>query len=80
MNNNYGRLSENLIYLGFRRRNKSIYFYDSQEGYEIDFVTVDKTGYRELIQVRWDTLEAKTLEREKRTIRGAEKELGIKAG
>ncbi|AAO91509.2 ATP-binding protein [Coxiella burnetii] len=78
LNNNHGRLLENLIYLDFRRQNKSIYFYHTQDGYEIDFVTVDKTGYRELIQVTWDTLEAKTLEREKRALREAQNELGIK--
>ena len=61
-----------------RRQGKNIYYYHTQGGYEIDFVTVDQNGERELIQVTWDMSDPKTLERETRAIEQAEKELGIR--
>ncbi len=76
--NNYGRLLENLVYLDLRREGKEIYFYNTSNGYEIDFVTVDQENNRELIQVSWDISDAKTIERENRALKQAEKELGIK--
>lgn len=78
VSNNYGRLLENLVYLDLRRQNKTIYFYNTSEGYEVDFVTVDSEGNRELIQVVWDIADPKTTEREQRALSQAEKELGIK--
>ncbi len=78
MQHNYGKLFENLIYLDLRRQNKEIYFYHTTDGYEIDFVTKDKLGHRELIQVCWDVSDKTTLEREKRALAQAEKELGVK--
>jgi predicted AAA+ superfamily ATPase len=45
---------------------------------EVDFVTVDKEGARELIQVTWDMSDPKTAERELRALEQAERELGIK--
>ena len=76
--NNYGKLLENLVYLDLRRQKKEIYFYNTSDGYEIDFVTVDQDNNRELIQVSWDMSDTKTIEREKRALLQAEKELGIK--
>ncbi|MBI5448356.1 MAG: ATP-binding protein [Gammaproteobacteria bacterium] len=78
VNDIYGKLLENLIYLELRKQNKKIYFYHTRDGYEIDFVTVDKKGERELIQVAWDLDENKAEEREKRALLQAEEELGIK--
>lgn len=78
LNHNYGKLFENLVYLDLRRQNKNIYFYQTKDGYEVDFVTVDPAGKRELIQVCWDETDAETFAREKRALREAEKELGIK--
>lgn len=76
--NNYGRLLENLVYLDLRRQNKNVYFYNTSDRYEIDFVTVDQENNRELIQVVWDMTDTQTIVREKRALKQAEKELGIK--
>jgi uncharacterized protein len=76
--NNYGKLLENLVYLDLRRQNKTIYFYNTSDSHEIDFVTIDQEGKRELIQVTWDMSDTKTIEREQRALIQAEKELGIK--
>lgn len=73
----YGKLFENLIYLDLRRQHKKIYFYHTQAGYEIDFLTIDLEGKRELLQVCWDTADKKTMEREQRALSQAEKELGV---
>jgi len=76
--NTYGKLFENLIYLDLRRQNKKVYFYNTMDGYEVDFLTIDKKGHRELIQVTWDMVDKITMEREKRALAQAEKELKIK--
>jgi len=51
--------------------------YSTSNGYEIDFVTQDRQGKYELIQVCWDGEDASTREREERALRLAEKELSI---
>lgn len=76
--NNLGKLLENLIYLDLRRQHKTIYFYNTSEGHEIDFVTINPEGKRELIQVCWDMADSKTIDREQRALLQAEQELGIK--
>lgn len=73
----HGRLFENQLYLDLRRQGKSIYFYNTSDGYEIDFVTVDASGAREMIQVAWDISDLKTYDREKRALEQAEQELGF---
>jgi predicted AAA+ superfamily ATPase len=73
-----GHALENLIFLDLKRQEKEIYYYNTASGYEIDFLTIDKQGQRELIQVCWDIENEKTAEREQRAIQQAEKELGIK--
>lgn len=77
-NNLYGKLFENVIYLELRRQHKKIYFYKTQEGFEIDFITVDIEGQKECLQVCWDESDKATLAREERALLSAEKELGIK--
>lgn len=76
-NQMYGKFLENQVYLDLRRQEKEIYFYTTQDGYEIDFITVDKQGQRDMIQVVWDIQDEKTLLREKRALEQAEKELGF---
>ena len=73
----YGKLLENQVYLDLRRQGKDIYFYNTSDGYEIDFVTIDKLGTREIIQVVWDISDPKTMEREQRALQQAEQELGL---
>jgi predicted AAA+ superfamily ATPase len=74
----YHKFLENQVYLDLRRQGKEIFYYHTKDGYEIDFVTIDKEGHRELIQVTWDLSDAKTFEREQRALQLAEQELGIK--
>ena len=78
MQNNYGRLLENLVYLDLRRQKKNLYFYHTQNGYEVDFVSIDLDGNRELIQVCWDASDTGTFAREQRGLLEAEQALGIK--
>jgi hypothetical protein len=74
----YHKLLENQVYLDLRRQGKNIFYYNTKDGYEIDFVTVDKSGEREIIQVTWDMTDTKTSERERRALDQAQEELGIK--
>jgi hypothetical protein len=74
----FHKFLENQVYLDLRRQGKKIFYFNTREGYEIDFVTVDKEGRRELIQVTWDMNDPKTAEREQRALDHGEKELGLK--
>ena len=74
----YHKFLENQVYLDLRRQGKNIFYYNTKDGYEIDFVTVDKNGERDLIQVTWDMSDPATFERELRALAQAEEELGIK--
>src|SRR3990167_6976241 len=78
LSKNYGHLFENLVYLDLRRRGHEIYYYLTNERYEIDFISKDKSGNLHLCQVVWDDSNPETMERETRALRIAEKELGIK--
>jgi uncharacterized protein len=75
---NFGKLLENQVYLDLRRQNKEIFYYNTSEGYEVDFVTKDQEGHFDIIQVVWDQSNPLTIEREERALKSAEKELGIK--
>lgn len=74
---NLGRYLENLVYLDLRRERKKVHYYITQSGYEIDFVTVDFSGKKELIQVAWDLTDPETRMREERALTEATHELGI---
>jgi predicted AAA+ superfamily ATPase len=75
---NTGRFLENQVYLDLRRQGKKIFYYQTADGYEVDFITQDLQGKHEMIQVVWDASDPATLEREERALRQAEKELGFK--
>lgn len=75
---NYGKMLENQVYLDLRRQKKEIFYYHTQQGYEIDFITKDLEGHYEMIQVVWDKSDALTYQREERALKAAEVELGIK--
>lgn len=74
---NRGKYLENLVYLDLRRQGKKIFYYLTTDGYEIDFITQDSKGEYEIIQVVWDMTDLSTVEREKRALHQAEKELGF---
>lgn len=76
--NNFGHLFENLIYLDLRRKGHKIYYYLTEQRYEIDFITKDLNGKINLYQVVWDINNPETLMREQRALEKAEEELGIK--
>jgi uncharacterized protein len=73
----WGHLFENLIYLDLRRQEKKIYYYLTQDRFEVDFLTENLKGERELIQVVWDTSDDKTMARETRALEQAKKELKL---
>lgn len=72
-----GKQFENQVYLDLRRQGKQVYYHHTSEGYEVDFVTQDRLGQWELLQVVWDATDPQTLEREERALRRAQEELGI---
>jgi uncharacterized protein len=74
---NFGKLLENQIYLDLHRQKKEIFYYNTPEGYEVDFITRDQEGHYEIIQVVWDQSDSLTFQREERALKSAEKELGI---
>lgn len=77
LSENLGKLLENQVYLDLRRQGKKIFYYHTLDGYEIDFIAQDKQGNYEIIQVVWETNDPFTIEREKRALQQAEKELKI---
>jgi predicted AAA+ superfamily ATPase len=77
LSENLGKLLENQVYLDLRREGKEIFYYQTSDGYEVDFITRDSKGKYEMIQVVWDVSDPKTLERERRALQQAEQELGI---
>lgn len=75
---NLGKCLENQVYLDLRRQGKKVFYYHTESGFEVDFVTQDLQGHLELIQVVWDADDPLTREREERALRQAEHELGVK--
>ncbi|NBX85357.1 MAG: ATP-binding protein [Gammaproteobacteria bacterium] len=73
----YEKLLENQVYLDCRREGKKVYYYTTSDGYEIDFVTEDKEGNKELLQVVWDVSDEHTLLRGQRALNQACKELKL---
>jgi len=77
VNDNYGHLFENLVFLDLKRGNNKVYYYLTKEKYEIDFLVETPEGNRRMVQVVWDTSDVKTLEREQRALNAAKQELKI---
>lgn len=77
-NKNLGHLFENMVYLALRRRGEDVFYYLTEERYEVDFLTRNKRGELHLYQVVWENTDKDTQEREMRALKAAEKELGIK--
>jgi uncharacterized protein len=75
---NLGHLFKNLIYIELRRRGYEVYYYLTHERYEVDFLVKDHRNKFHLYQAVWDLTDAKTMEREMRALKAAEKELKIK--
>jgi predicted AAA+ superfamily ATPase len=62
-NTDYGHNLENIVYLELLRRSDRLYTGKANEK-EVDFVQIDKNGYKNYFQVAWSAMEGKTLERE----------------
>ena len=73
-----GKHFENQVYLDLRRRGDEVYYYLTQERYEVDFLTRSLDGKLHLYQVAWEVEDEETLHREQRALQQAEKELGIR--
>lgn len=78
LSSNFGPLFENQIYLDLRRQGKKIGYYLTKDGLEVDFIIENLDGSLEMLQAVWDMSDKKTIEREKKALEQAEKELGIK--
>lgn len=74
---NFGNLFENIIYLALRRNNYLIYYYLTEERYEVDFLIQDRQGKKQLLQVAWNMNDPETIERETRALEIAKKELKL---
>ncbi len=77
LNDNFGHLFENIVYLDLRRKGHKVHYYLTKERYEIDFLTEDPLGKIHLYQVVWDTSDEKTLAREMRALDAAKAELNV---
>lgn len=75
---NAGHLFENLVYIELRRREFDVYYYLTQERYEVDFLVIDHHRKLYLYQVVWDASDIKTMQRETRALEAAERELKVK--
>lgn len=62
----WGRTYENIVYLELRRKriNETIYYYKDQKGLESDFLLMEGSSVKEIIQVVYDLSTPKTKERE----------------
>ena len=77
LNNNFGRLFENMLYIHLRRNFSSIFYYKTRKNYEIDFVVSDSDPAF-LVQACYDISNQETRHRELRALEEAMDELKIK--
>ena len=75
---NIGRLYENLVAIELLRKNKEGYYFETKEGYEVDFVIKQGTRVNQLIQVCYDLSNEETMKREIRGLLHASKQLKCK--
>lgn len=76
-------LMENIVFVELMRRgfepNKSLFYYQTKEGYEVDFLTVNDVGEIDLLQVSYSLESAKTRDRELRALLSAKAETRAKS-
>ncbi|GAI42857.1 unnamed protein product, partial [marine sediment metagenome] len=82
---NFGRLSENAVYVELRRRQSmnpdlEICYWKSRDGREVDFVVKEGLRVKQLIQVCWDPTDEETKKREHRGLVKAMEEFRLKEG
>ena len=77
---NEGHLLENLVYLELRRQGKSISYYTTSNGLQVDFAVHDHSGITALYQVAWELTAESTRIREIRALKKAMDETGLNSG
>jgi predicted AAA+ superfamily ATPase len=77
---NKGRYLENCVFLELKRRYQEIYYYQTAEQFEVDFVVFEKGKAKKLIQVCYQLEQETTKTRELRALLSAMDELGITEG
>lgn len=75
-----GRYLENIVYLELRRRYKDIYYYKTEDNFEVDFLIREGSQVLFLIQVTESLKDSKTREREYKGLIKAMKELKVERG
>ncbi len=76
-NEDKGYLFENIVFLALRRRGYRVFYYLTEERYEVDFLAENVQGRKLLIQACLDTNNSETLKRETRSLELAKKTLKI---
>ncbi len=76
--NDNGKLMENLVFVELIRRGKSVYYYKSVDGKEVDFLILKKNKVEQLLQVAYTLDDYITKEREIKALVSASKELKCK--
>ena len=74
---NTGHLLENMIYMHLRRQKNDVFYYRTSKGKEIDFLWLDASGNRHLIQVCTTLSDPSTRKREISSLSQAMKENGL---
>lgn len=74
---NWGSFFENLVFLDLKRYGWEPFYYQTKEGFEVDFAARNKKGKLKLFQVCADLSTPKTLGREERALLAGKKELGV---
>ena len=72
---NIGHIYENLVFLELKRQNKDIFYWESKDGKEVDFIVKEGIKITEAIQVCYDINNPKTKEREISALISVYKEL-----
>lgn len=75
-----GRLAETVVFLEIKRRNDEVYYWKSNDGYEVDFVVKSGQKITELIQVSWNVNDEAVQMREERALWCAMEELDVDSG
>ena len=70
----FGAYLENLVFITLRRQRAELGYYETKQGYEVDFV-YKETGQTVLVQAAWSLKNERTRERELRALIEADKEL-----
>ncbi|MDT8318394.1 MAG: ATP-binding protein [bacterium] len=75
-----GRLLENAVFMELRRRCRSIEYYRTESGFEVDFIATTASGNQALYQVSLHLNDPVTRKRELRALTEAMEETGIGKG